>query len=269
MLKILNPEFFRFETETIFNQEEGCYFTLISLFTDPKNFELPQYRKVPFASIIIKSEFDYMKAVDEETIIEKLQTSNFKQHSMYTTDNNYERLTSLFKNDNKYHTLIFEQITENRDDYPEKILLIGAIPCNGILRQIKKSEYYKLYNASLIVLKQRPFKWLNGFCDKLLYLLVDIDAYFSFSEFIFTDSENNIRLLNTHHFALNTIFNNAELKSINNIDIVYNKLTSFVLCKGSEERQDLFEYYGKGMFCLSDIPENLSKKGGMMSAKLR
>lgn len=269
MLKILNLEFFRFETETIFKKDENYYYTLVNIFTDPKDFELPQYRRIPFASIVIKTIDGDIKNTDENKIIDILQKSNFKQHSMYIADSDYEKLTSLFKDDNKYHTLIFEQIIKNIENYPEKILLIGAIPCSGILRQIKKSEYYNLYNASLIVLKQRPFKWNSAFYDKLLYVLVDINAYFSFSEFVFTDSENDIRLLNTHHFALNTVLDETIQISINKIDIIYNKISSVVLCKNSEERQELFEYYGKGMFCLSDIPENLSKKGGMMSAKLR
>ncbi len=269
MLKLLNPEFFRFETETVFNKEESCYYTLLNLFTDPRDFELPQYRRIPFASIVLKTDNADIINKDEKMILDVLQKSNFKQHSMYTIDSDYEKLTAMFSDENKYHTLIFEQIIKNKENYPEKVLLIGAIPCSGILRQIKKSEYYKLYNASLIVLKQRPFKWNSAFYDKLLYLLVDIDAYFEFSEFIFSDSENDVRLLNNHYFALNTSFGDGFPISIDYIELSYNKISSIVLCKNSEERQDLFEYYGKGMFCLSDIPENLSKKGGMMSAKLR
>lgn len=271
MIKILNPEFFRVETETVLKDE--VYYTLISLFTDPKDFELAQYRRIPFISMVIHSDYNISESnISEEELIEMISTLNFNQYSMYG-DERYDELTKLFSNDNKYHTIIFEQIEKHEvENKPEKILLVFSLPCNGIIRQIKKSEYYKLYNASLIVLK-RPFKWFDLFYDKLIYGLVEIDAYFEFQEFVFTDSCNDIRRMNIHYFALNTVTTDELGETppiyVKDLDITYNKISSAIQCKNSEERHDLFKYFGKGMFSLSDIPDNLMQRGNTISVKLK
>lgn len=268
MIKIMNPEFFRIETETILSDCLGKSATLISLFTDPRDFELPYYRRVPFMSIVIYGNKMNVSDMTEDELIEYLKKTNFIQHSMYE-DGGYDKLTKKFNPDNKYHTLIFEQ-TDSKE-VEEKMLLVFATPCNGIIRQVKKSEYYKLYNASLIVLKERPFKWEDVFYDKIVYGLVDIDANFEFSEFVFTDAHNDTRRMNVHYFAVNTNVVTDETSPIyvDELDIVYNKLSSVIPCRNSEERQELFQYYGKGMFCLSDIPENLTQRGGMVSVRLK
>jgi hypothetical protein len=130
-----------------------------------------------------------------------------------------------------------------------------------------------MYNGSFISLKNRPFTWSKdgAIYDKLIYLFVEIDAYFTFTEFVYDDEINELRRMNLHHFAINTT-NTKDINTqifVDELDIVYNRLSSVIVCENSDERNELFSYFGKGLFALSDLPENLTKKGNMLSVKIQ
>lgn len=271
MFEILNPEFMRIEVETIFNQEGCLYKNLINIFTDPKNFELPQYRNTPFASIIMES-ICRMDDMEEKEILKILKSANYTIHSMYKSGDSYDELIKTFDSSNRYHTLIFESKLMEANIQKKSIVLF-CIPCKGIIREIKKSEYYKLYNASMVTLKTRPIKWEGEFYDKLVYGLVDIDAFFQFVELVYTESEDDIRKANIHQFTLSigdkkdVIFSNNSI----GLDTIakYEKIPSIIPCMHSDERLELFQYFGKNIFRLSDIPENITLNGSMISTRIK
>lgn len=278
MFTILNPEFMRFEVETVYDSDNMLYRNLINIFTDPKDFELPQYRNTPFASIVIESIYR-LDEIEEPELIKVLEKANYAIHSMYKTDDKYDKLTEPFKSNHRYHTLIFES-TLFEMNIPKKSIVLFCIPCKGIIREIKKSEYYKLYNASMVTLKSRPIKWENEFYDKLVYGLVDIDAYFQFEELVYTESEKDIRKANIHQFTIDFALidsvgtDKSKPLYFNNqcgIDTIlkYNRIQTYIPCMYSEERSELFQYFGKNIFKLSDIPESISRKGSMISRRVR
>lgn len=268
MIKILNPEFFRFQVET--RLVENSYYNLVNIFTDPRDFELPQYRKDPFASIVMEYPYDktiknrnYEFAFDpkypEKGILNELYDANFEQYSMYT-DDQYEVLTQHFSPDNRYHTLFFK----NTENFTNKNIIIAAIPCNGIIQPISKSNNFKLYNASLIVMKNRPFQWTdqNGIekvYDKLVYLLIDLTTVFNFHEYVFTDdtSDMDIRRITEHRIGLE-----YNPKNIRLTDVEYTKMVNYIPCQNRDDRKSFYEYPKKGMFYLSDIPTGIKLRRG-------
>lgn len=295
MIQIMYPQFFTFHIESVY--EDGYYYNLINIMTEPQNFELPQYRKTPFMSIVIKNKSNWSKDFDMkdnapgcldnrnkmEAIVDLLrsQYTNINCYSCYK-DPEYDTLTSKFDPSNKFHTMIF---TNNAKKSTNTNYVVIGIPCKGVVQQITKSPLYKLYNGSMIVMTNTPFKFRNELYNKLVYLLVDITSSFSFSEYIYTDSEEDIRKVITHNLAINPNFylhdttacdlniylDNSGISRINNknnMEVFYYTISSLIPCEERTDRQDFFIYSGKSMFHLSDIPESIKQNKGNIAVKL-
>lgn len=259
MIHIVNPEFFTLNIESVLN-EGGSYSNLINIFTDPKNFDLPQYRKTPFASIVLDDNISYEK-IEEKEIIETLGRASTVQYSCYT-DKEYDELSNKFDPINRFHTLIFNNTKSIKNKQGDPNIVIMAIPCNGIIQPIVKSNMYKLYNGSMIVMRHRPFKWNDNYYDKLVYVMVDITTCFTFYEYVFTDSPVDIRKMITHHLSLNID------DEFGYIIPFYNQIVSYIPCAENEDRKSFYVYNGKSMFYLSDIPANVKNINGSISVKL-
>ena len=156
----------------------------------------------------------------------------------------------------QYHTLIFDQV----DDLTNMDIVVAAIPCNGILQPIMRSNNFKLYNGSLIVMKNRPFKWKGAYYDKLVYLLIDLTTIFSFYEYVFTDDESecDYRKANLHTIGL---YEDLDVIANTSHQIIYSpmyeKRTFLIPCGNREDRNGFYEFPKKSMFFLSDIPNGI------------
>jgi len=269
MIHVLNPEFFRFDIESV--KVNNKYQNLINVFTDPKDFDLPQYRKDPFASIVLESDIPMEKKSEKnlalEEILEEIKTSNTTQYSMYT-DDEYTELTNIFGGSNRYHTLIFKDVPASNVKEPSynKNIILAAIPCTGMIQPITKNNNFKLYNAGLVVMNHRPFKWNENYYDKLVYLLIDLTTVFDFQEYRFTDdaSKWNVRIAVTHHIGIDF----ADHNSSDLFDIVYQKTENLVLCGDREDRLAFYEFPKKSMFYLSDIPSKVKIVNGNIQVKM-
>ena len=253
MITIINPEFFRIQAEDPIYETKNCK-SLVSIFTDPKDIDLPQYRKEPFASFTLNARDCNSKSTESE-IMHAMHKAHVVKYSMYT-DKEYEDTTKMYDQSNQYHTLIFDQV----DDLTNMDIVVAAIPCNGILQPIMRSNNFKLYNGSLIVMKNRPFKWKGAYYDKLVYLLIDLTTIFSFYEYVFTDdeSEYDYRKANLHTIGL---YEDLDVIANTSHQIIYSpmyeKRTFLIPCGNREDRNGFYEFPKKSMFFLSDIPNGI------------
>lgn len=251
MVSIINPEFFRFYTEKSKTGENA----LLNIFTDPKNIDLPQYKKDPFASFIVPG----LNSNSDDEVINAVHDLELNQYSMYV-DSEYDDITQEYGSDNRYHTLIFSP----SKSITNKNIILAAIPCNGIVQPIPKSNNFKLYNASLIVMKNRPFKWNGEYYDKLIYLLIDLTTLFSFNEYVFTDntSEFDYRKIRRHEIGL--ILYQSSNKHCTNY-----RYDEYALpCENRDDRKEFYEYSKKSMFYLSDIPKGIKLVNGGIKVEM-
>lgn len=289
MIYIHGDEFFLFKVEQSKNFDKD-HAVLIQIYTDPSYFELPQYKKIPFMSIVaynfnlnipihdLHTDYDEMN-VDEyatpkddwyefprndnkyycslvDVITEYLETHSFEKYSVYV-DERFSFLTSKFSDSNRYHTLIFEE-KEYKDqsvfDFSENYCVIGY-PVTGIISPIPRSELFELYNASLVVMNNSPFLYEDVICNKLMYALVNVYSHFTFTEYV-KDQTSDISgrgIVYTNIFGLSDDENDTANMTHYKIKTVANIFN---------QKHEYFDgKVTKNIFYLTDIPKSVKLRG--------
>ena len=247
MLKIFNHEFFGFDW--LYGNDD---LLSINITVDPQEFDLKRYTRSPFSSIVVNNKHHKMESQERERCIDLIKgyfsDNNTLQYNLYS-DDEYEKMTSLFDSNRRFHTMIYTH-GEKPDDETNRVVMIGAFPVKGIISPIRNSNNFKLYNGCFINCK--PFQWNGEFYNKLVYVLVDIYSQFNFQEFIVTDNDD-YGLLIDHRFYID--YDN----------IVYTPEISHIPYNG---RQELFTKPSKNIFYLSDVPKDILLNGDILSVKM-
>lgn len=261
MFKVMNPEFFRVTTFSN-GLSKLAGIKLINIFTDPMDFELPQYRRDPIAAIVVAdaNDGDIANSSDEnfrDSVFKYLESHEFEKFSAYD-DPKYDHIQKIFGDQCRYPTVIFSEImiSETDETYPQPrdIILLGQ-PCDGIMNKIPKSPFFELYSASLVVMRQSSFRWNDYSYDKLFYTLVDVTTHFQFEE-----------LINDHPFPSMVRLHQIGFLA-KSPDRVSHTITDFMVdyYHRPDRKSLLYDKNPKGLFYLSDIPRNPDKNRGSVS----
>ena len=271
MVFLKNPDMFGFDVRV-----EGDYAS-INIMVDPQNFELRTYKRVPFASLMIKNKeiaeelktyesFPNEHHEDITAVIESaFQGNKTYQYNLYSTDEDdeYDMLTSHRFSYRKFHTMLYYTEAEPlKDDeiYRERTIMIGGFPVRGIITPIQRSQEFYLYNACFVSTK--PFKYYGDdqsqYYNKVVYVLVDIRSAFSFHEYDWMDNEE-IGLMYNHMYTL--LYSGDTRTQM----IEEHAIRSEVPYHG---RNDLFSKPEKNLFFLSDVPKDIMTKRDSLSVKI-
>lgn len=262
MIDILNKQFFRIAIEN--NSEENM--TLINIFTDPEQFDLPRVRKTPIASIVLH-DTKITPSTNLSEIQARLRKTNVIVRSSFT-DSEYDNLTAAFDEQIHFNELIFEETSE----YTHHCIAICAMPCSGMIAPINKSPFYKLYAGSLVVLSS-PFKYKEHWRNKLVYMTVDILSHLTFSEYVPTQSDWSINKNVQHMIGLKVVGPNENLGGTTSEDehptmrIDYSRTEFDLPCMECEERSRLLTVNDK-VFYLSNMPTGIFYKDGKLCSRI-
>lgn len=261
MIDILNKQFFRIDIEN--NSEENM--TLVSIFTDPEQFDLPRVRKTPVASIVLHDTL-ITPDTNPSDIQARLRKTNIIIRSSFT-DSEYDDLVKKFTQTH-YNELIFEETPE----YTHHCIAVCAMPCSGIIAPITKSPFYKLYAGSLVVLSS-PFKYKEQWRNKLVYMTVEIISHLTFSEYVLTQNEWNINKNIQHMIGLKRVSPNDNISgSVSDEDyttmrIDYSRTEYDLPCLDCDERTRFLTVNDK-IFYLSNMPTGIFYKDGHMCSRI-
>lgn len=276
MIKIENSSLFGFESFVSDN------LVLINVMVDPEVVELKNYRRTPFASIVINSETlpDKIKKINEsendnvkkqkffDAINKIISKSKVTLYNSFV-DNVYDKYRCIFKDEN-LHTIILYVEDDINAEEDDKTILIGGYPVQGMINSINKSADYNLLNGAFISTKmftmrcQYPYHYppndhyasYNSFIayDKLLCVYVDIKTKFEFREYTQTSDTIGIGLDNIFTVTME----DDELYP----SIKYKKELRRIPIKG---REYLFKKPDKNMFHLSDVPKDIIMRKHQLS----
>ena len=258
---IKNIEFFGFDVETADD------LLSINIMVNPENFELKSYRKTPFMSLIIKNQLlvnEYngfiSRGIDmthHQWIVDKIELyfsqNIFQCFNMFIDSTQYDTITEKFGN-RLFHTMIYYKdivLDTDLDRYP--VTLVGAFPIQGIVSPITKSKHYQLYNGCLIHCK--PFRYNDEAYNKVLYVLVDIQTFFSFQEFI--PGNDMGKMVNTTY----SVDNFTEQCTV----LTSNKHETSLTMRGHET---FFSKPCKNIFHLSDVPKDILTRSESFSLRI-
>ena len=271
MIKIENTALFGFDFATV----NGRY-SLINITVDPEVVELKNYRRTPFASIIIDSEDValQLKKISKpdgtndnplvikrqvvDLIIPVLENSALATYNSYI-DDKYDDLRNLFPDMNFHTVILYVKGNAPVNDY-DKSILIGGYPIRGFVSPINKSPDYSLLNGAFISTKLFSMKnivleiepWMKGvytdddflYYDKIVYILSDIKTKFEFHEYL--------QISETLGYVNDYIYT-PELCD-DTLEIVRRNSERKIPVNG---REYLFQKPDKNMFQLSDIPNDI------------
>ena len=271
MIKIENTALFGFDFATV----NGRY-SLINITDDPEVVELKNYRRTPFASIIIDSEDValQLKKISKpdgtnnnplvikrqvvDLIIPVLENSALATYNSYI-DDKYDDLRNLFPDMNFHTVILYVKGNAPVNDY-DKSILIGGYPIRGFVSPINKSPDYSLLNGAFISTKLFSMKnivleiepWMKGvytdddflYYDKIVYILSDIKTKFEFHEYL--------QISETMGYVNDYIYT-PELCD-DTLEIVRRNAERKIPVNG---REYLFQKPDKNMFQLSDIPNDI------------
>ena len=271
MIKIENTALFGFDFATV----NGRY-SLINITVDPEVVELKNYRRTPFASIIIDSEDValQLKKISKpdgtnnnplvikrqvvDLIIPVLENSALATYNSYI-DAKYDDLRNLFPDMNFHTVILYVKGNAPVNDY-DKSILIGGYPIRGFVSPINKSPDYSLLNGAFISTKLFSMKnivleiepWMKGvytdddflYYDKIVYILSDIKTKFEFHEYL--------QISETLGYVNDYIYT-PELCD-DTLEIVRRNSERKIPVNG---REYLFQKPDKNMFQLSDIPNDI------------
>ena len=271
MIKIENTALFGFDFATV----NGRY-SLINITVDPEVVELKNYRRTPFASIIIDSKDValQLKKISKpdgtndnplvikrqviDLIIPVLENSALATYNSYI-DDKYDDLRILFPDMNFHTVILYVKGNAPVNDY-DKSILIGGYPIRGFVSPINKSPDYSLLNGAFISTKLFSMKnivleiepWMKGvytdddflYYDKIVYILSDIKTKFEFHEYL--------QISETMGYVNDYIYT-PELCD-DTLEIVRRNSERKIPVNG---REYLFQKPDKNMFQLSDIPNDI------------
>ena len=267
MIKIENIEFFGL------NYEVSNGYISINILVDPQEFDLKQYRKTPFVSIIVKNDKyanEFMKNTPKEKVRNKLinfiyryvNSHKIYEYNMYL-DDEYDEIKKNFPNRLFHSILLYVESDDPLDTvdtlrgsgFLESPYLITAKPITGILTPIRKSVHYQIYNGCFINCK--PFSFGDSIYNKLTCCFVKIKSLFEMTEFIKTDDENIGQMI-IHRYVLRS-FKDEHFWINHNKEIIKIPYVG---------RDDLFDKPSKNLFYLSDVPKDVRVKCNSLSIEI-